>query len=538
MNVPAVSPAIKALMADPSNQRLLQDFQPTELEFFLFQYLSHRLTDAMPQFHRSLLSTVENSDELAVLAPRGHGKSVLLTEGYPAFAICTGRARGILIASANAKEAQRRVKDLRHLFETSPLMRRTFHVQLGREFNGAWSASDLDLMVNGQLVQVWGRGMTSQIRGIHPDLVIIDDPEETKGAQSSEVRSTVFDVYTRSILPTRNPHDNEGRKAKIFLIGTPINPEVMVQKAWVNWEGRFDSFARLRFKAIEDGTTTDLTGVPIGESIFPSRFPLAYLEEERKRLGWHAFAAEYLCSPMPAGSQLYYEDYFKERYTSLPPDHHLATIVSVDPARTIQDSKVGSDTAILVGSSERQSYGELLIYIRAAKIGHLAPKERARSAVQLAMDHKAEYIWVEDTTKARTRGIDAPSDVVELIRGVADDLGVANRFQVLAHRPSVDKYTRAQRAAVHCEQGRVLWPARLAGDMYVAYNQLVLFPNADKNDAVDAFSQLVEKLQEQHSSHVRRTVGQAAGQANTAPAFISKRTIAGMQPLTRRVSGW
>lgn len=531
----AVPDYIAELFDDPHNRYIVEQFNPSELEFFLLTYLQHDLTDAIPAFHRALLRHVEASSELAVLAPRGHGKSIILTKGYPAYAIATGRARGILICSANAQEAQRRVKDLRHLFETSELLRKTFHVKLGREFDASWSGSDLSFMVNGQLCQVWGRGMTSQIRGIHPDLVIIDDPEETKGAASADVRNTVFEVFARSILPTRNPKDNAGRAAKVFLIGTPINAEVLVQKAYTNWEGRFDSYARLRFKAIEDGETQQLTNVPIGESIFPSRFPLAYLEEERRRLGPHAFAAEYLCNPMPSGAQLFYEEYFKERYSSLPPDHHMFTVVSVDPARTTADAKEGSDTAFTVGSVDKADLVEPRIFIRAAHIAHLAPRERARLAVQLALQFGAEYIWVEDTTKAQRGGITAPSDVVDLIRLTASDLGVEHKFTVLAHRPSVDKYTRAQRAAAICEQGRVLLPANLAGHLYALYSQLLLFPNAEKNDGVDSFSQLVEKLLERHRGAAGRLTRSSVIQQHGPPSSISKRLIQGsrFQPLTR-----
>lgn len=526
-----MSDSLRKLIASPAVQRTLQAFQPTPLELFLFTYLAYKLTDPMPPFHRTLLRVVEASAEIAILAPRKFGKSVLLTLGYVAYAICTGQSSCVLIASANAKEAQRRIKDLRFLFETNDLLRRTFHVKLGREFGGAWSSSDLDFMINGQLVQVHGRGMTSQIRGIHPDLVIIDDPEETKGAASPDVRNMVMEVYTRSILPTRNPKDNLGRKAKIFLIGTPINPEVLVQRAFVNWDGRFEGFARLRFKAIEDGETVLQTGVPVGESIFPARFPLEYLMEERARLGHSAFAAEYLCSPMAAGSQIFYEEYFTTRYSELPPNHRLFTIVSVDPARTTQDARYGSDTAILCGSVERSVAYDPLAYIRAARIGHMAPKERARETVRMALDHGGEYIWVEDTTRVRG-SLNAPSDVVELIRLTADEMGAGHRFMTSAHRPDVDKHVRAQRAAVACEQGRVLFPTHLAGDMYTLYNQMVLYPNVEKNDGVDAFSMLMEKLALRHGGG--RPV-RAGGDAPATPAFISKFTK--RRPLTRAV-GW
>ena len=251
-------------------------------------------------------------------------------------------------------------------------------------------------------------------------------------------------------------------------------------------------------------------------------------------MGSHAYSAEYLCNPMAAGSQLFYEEYFTERYTELPPQHHLFSIVSVDPARTTQDARKGSDTAILGGSIEKVSNGfDPLVYIRAAKVGHLAPLERARAAVQMAVDIKAQAIWIEDTTKGKDSA-SAPSDIKELVRQCAADMNVDGQFLILVHRPDVDKYVRAGRAASHCERGVVLWPLKLAGDMYVAYNQLILYPNVSKNDAVDSFDQLIEKLMQRHAGGGRRWP-EGGTKTNHAPAYISKRTL--NQPLTRAV-GW
>lgn len=484
--------AIQKLLADPERNRLLDEYQPTELELFLFTYLQDDLTAAVPQFHRSLLRIVDGSSDVAIQAPRGMGKSVLLTKGYVAYALCTLRAKDVLICSASFPEAQRRIKILRQLFETNALMRATFGVEIGKDFGGSWSASHLELRIRGEMCNVIGRGMTSQIRGIHPDIVIIDDPEETEGAKSPLVRNTVYDVYTRSILPTRNPQDNAGKKAKIILIGTPINAEVLIYRAYENFENRFDNFDRLRFKAIEDGSNTALTGVEIGESIFPSRFPLDYLEELRRNMGPRAFAAEFLCSPMPEGTQVYFEDFFENRYDSIPP--HTYSIVSVDPARTMQDAKKGSDSAIVGMSIEKQTPFEPHIYIRAAKIAHMTPRQRSKEAILMALQIEAEWIYIEDLQAGR--GANAgPSDMADLMRDVAREMGVDHKVSVMTYMPVGDKFTRASRNVPPCEQGRVLFPKMLAGDIYKLYQQLILFPNAEKDDGADAFAMGLEIIQ-------------------------------------------
>ncbi len=484
---------LQALLQDPSRNQILDAFKPTELELFLFTYLQDDLLDPTPVFHRSLLEKVDGELDLAIEAPRGTGKSVLLTKGYPAYSLCTGRSKDVLLMSASFPEAQRRIKILKYLFESNELMRATFDVLIGKEFGGAWSNSHLEMKIRGLLCTVLGRGMTSQVRGFHPDLVVIDDPEETEGAKSSLVRGTVFDVYTKSVIPTRNPKDNAGKKAKIILIGTPINAEVLIHKAYTNFDGRFENFDRLCFPIIEDGNTTSLTGVRAGESIFPARFPIDYLEKLRAEMGPRAFSAEYLCHPVAEGSQVFYDDFFTGRYDHLPEANRLYSSVFMDPAKTMQDAKRGSETAIIGLSVERGALVDPYIYVRAAKIAHMPPRQRMKEAIYMAQELQADKIYIEDLQ--RGRGSNAgPSDYCDLCNAVLREMGLDHKIMAFPYLPVGDKMERAQRNVPACEQGRVLFPKKIAGHLWKLYQQMILFPNAEHEDGVDAFTMGLEIL--------------------------------------------
>lgn len=471
---------------------ILEAYKPTELELFILTHMQEDLSCAPPIFHRSMLHAFEYTDSLIVEAPRHTGKSVLLTKGYTGWEVATQRARCVLITSASEDEAKRRVRIVKEMFETDPVLCANYGIEIGKRWGGKWTDEWCELRVRGKKAEIHARGMTSQIRGIHPDLVIIDDPEEMEGAKSPAVRAAVRDVYFRSILPTRKPKNKAHPRARIMIIGTPINAEVLVHFAYTNWEGRFENFERMRFPILEDGTTTDLTGVEPGQSIFPSMWPLEELEHMRTDMGARAFAAEYLCHPAPDGVQVFFEEFFRVRYRALPEERKLYTIISVDPAKTVTDLRHGCETAIMAGSIERYE-NDPLMFIRGCKIGHMTPLQRARTAIAMALQFEAEWIFVEDLQKGQS-GKEAPSDVVALIEQVAEQQGVAHRFGVRVHNPRGDKAERAARIVPYCEQGRVLWPDNLAGDMYRAMTQLLLFPFAERDDAVDAFSQLLENL--------------------------------------------
>jgi len=329
--------------------------------------------------------------------------------------------------------------------------------------------------------------MNAQIRGGHYDEIYIDDPEETKGAKSPTVRRQVWDTFERSILPTLNPKTKGGVPPKIIIIGTPIHIESLVWRIYNNEDNRFDDFHRMRFSAEETGETCEVTGAEIGQSIWPARFPTEMLLEFRRKYGERAYQSEYMCEPMAEGEQMWFADFFRERYTETPPEDHLITVTSVDPAKTMQDFKDGSQTGIVTVSKERFEDNPRFL-IRAAKGSYMNPTERAKEAIRQAIEYKSKWILVEDTTKSSPGASIGGSDVAQLIRDEAAMLGHFHQFAVITtYSHGVDKAVRGQVCVPFGEQGRVLFPKNIAGHMWSLYQQLMVFPTGDKKDLADAF---------------------------------------------------
>lgn len=480
---------------------ITESWKPSPIELFSVLHFQDVITQAIPDFHRASLKASTDHEHVVEMSPRGFGKSVRYTFIKPLFSLCNLLARDVLLLSASLPEAKKRLRTLRRAIEEKGALRTMYGIQMGSEFNGKWSDEHIELKIRGVLCSVEAKGINAQIRGGHYDLIIIDDPEETKGAKSPTIRAQVWDTFTRTILPTLNPDNPDVDEVpQIVIIGTPIHPQSLVQRIYYNEDEKFDNFFRLRFKALEDGTCTHMTGVPASHSIWEARWPLAHLIKLRKRLGERAFQSEYQCNPMPEGQQMWYSEFFEHnRYQALPPERDLYTVTSVDPAKTTQDFKTGSQTGIVTMSREKYA-DEPLYFVRGARGRHMTPLERARTAIEQAVKYHSKWIVVEETTASSNNA--SASDVATLIEEEAFGLGHGSKFGVVTNRPKEDKVSRGERLVPLGEQGLICFPVNVAGGIWQLHEQLITFPSGDLNDLVDAFHQAISYLKKS------RTIGE------------------------------
>lgn len=246
--------------------------------------------------------------------PPRHGKS---TVAFHALARAMLAGRSTIFATYSAEFASYQMRKARTLAEKA-----------GVQFRSDSRATCEWYATNGAVNSAVGLG--GAVTGKSADLIIVDDP--IKGyaeAASRASRQNVDDWIRGSVLTRAVPHTS------VFVIHTRWHPDDLI--------GRLSSegWEHITMPAIlEDGA-----------ALWPEERPLAFLEEQRKQLGEHMFAALYQGSPRPRGQELF----GAPTYYDAPPVAGYRLGIGVDLAYS---SKTSSDysVAVCVAHNGHRSY--------------------------------------------------------------------------------------------------------------------------------------------------------------------------------------
>ena len=187
---------------------------------------------------------------------------------------------------------------------------------------------------NGSKVRIEAYGKGAAIRGLswgakRPDLVIIDDPQDSDDASSEAVTLKDWDWFLSDVYFL-------GKNTRIFLIGNNLGERCIIERV-------LQSADLLNFTARRIPILTDE-----GKSAWPSKWPLREIEKSRENaalLGktdiWYR---ERMCQCISPDSQKFKREYF--RYYDKTPDlRDLNIYTAVDLAIS---QKVNADCSAIV----------------------------------------------------------------------------------------------------------------------------------------------------------------------------------------------
>ena len=187
---------------------------------------------------------------------------------------------------------------------------------------------------NGSKVRIEAYGKGAAVRGLswgskRPDLVIIDDPQDSEDARSEAVTSSDWDWFLSDVYFL-------GKNTRIFLIGNNLGERCIIERV-------IKSSELLNFTARR---------IPIltkdGKSAWPSKWPLREIERSRDNaalLGktdiWYR---ERMCESISPASQKFKREYFRY-YEKAPSPNELNIYTAVDLAIS---QKVNADYSAIV----------------------------------------------------------------------------------------------------------------------------------------------------------------------------------------------
>ncbi len=278
----------------------------SSLKYFCIQFLGFH----WPDFYSEWYDLLENNDRLHIQCARGHGKSNLVSLGYPLWKVIRGKWSGILV-SYSEDQAKRLISDIRSTVMTNPLLE-----PIRPTTAEDWS-SDRVSFPNAAKLKAIGFGTSA--RGHHPDDIIVDDPLKDSGGMTPEDQDR---AYFAVIEGMAMPH------TKIAVVGTPVGHDDLLTKL----EDPSRGYTFRKYPAINQK----------GELLFPQIWTKEALDKKKIRQGSIHFAREYLLERTDPETQPFKNQY-ETRYEEIP--QNFAHIVTVcDPAYSEND---GDETAIV-----------------------------------------------------------------------------------------------------------------------------------------------------------------------------------------------
>jgi predicted phage terminase large subunit-like protein len=401
------------------------------------------------------LEAVERGEitRLIIELPPRHGKSTLVSELFPAWALGLRRGRQIILGTYNQEFAEdwgTKVRDLMDSPEYQfcfPGTRLRQDTRSKKRFasttGGAYFAAGVDGALTG--------------RGAH--FLLIDDPyKNRRDADSSTYRRTTWDWFRSAAYTRLMP----GRSA-IVITHTRWRADDLIGQ--VLSELGHENWVRIRLPAIaEEG---DDMGRLIGEALWPEHFTADDLARIQRTLGKRDWAALYQQRPVPEEGSVFKPEWFSRRYRMMP--------ILADQIIQSWDTafKKGDTTDFSVGTTWRTCEGRH--HLADVYRKRLEYPELRRTVIAQALRWAPDLVLIEDKASGQS---------------LIQDLQANTRLPVMATDGSNEagKWDRAVSVSTMAEGGLIVLPEE-APWLAEYEEELFSFPTAEHDDQVDSTTQ-------------------------------------------------
>lgn len=254
--------------------------------FFCMKYLG--LGEPTPMQYEIARQLQEGPNDFILAAGRGTGKSTL-TAMFASWFMLKHNDKTVLVLSATQQKAIEFISQTRRILSVVPYCKHMVPDEHTKD-----SALGFNHNVRTTFTQdlsCTARGSTSQITGLHSDLIICDDIEISTNTQTAEARENLLHKLTE-LESVRN------KGSRVLFLGTPHSSESI-------YTVLKQSYPMVKYPAMMPdrslpGESSDVadwiweTGKEAGESTQPERFDTEMLLERKAKIGPKAFALQYM----------------------------------------------------------------------------------------------------------------------------------------------------------------------------------------------------------------------------------------------------
>ena len=350
-----------------------------ELEAFNFEHeMDMQLSkNSFPYFFQNVLgfdfpSYIQEWHELmhstqrtVIICSRDHGKSVFMHSWVVWKLIFEEPPYQMLYISSNQKQTLVHMRDIDKMF-THPMLKKYKPAR-------GWAIGNITLTNGNQILE---RSVGSQIRGLHPQEIIIDDP--LKEFSMTGIQK-VTDWFYGDMIPTLH------HTASLRVIGTPFSYTDIYQQLSENSAYTVRTYPCLN---------------ALNEPLWPDRWNYEALMARKAEVGSLMFTREYMCVPISTGTSLFNPEHLdnaKNKDLVLKPlkREGYKYFIGVDPAIST-DGDYNVITVLEMDENENKS----IVYIDRAK--NVQFRENIQKVKLLNQVFRPEVILFETNTFAKS----------------------------------------------------------------------------------------------------------------------------------------
>jgi len=318
-------------------------------------------------FHKEWLDFVYNTKRTVIICSRDHGKSVFF-HAWCVYQLCFQEPPyQIVYISSNHKQTMVHMKEIDRYFNDIPCLKRF-------KPTGGWAVGDMHL-TNGNNIKE--RSIGSQIRGLHPQEIVIDDPLKDFSVAAIQ---RVTDWFWGDMIPTLH------HTASLRMIGTPFTYTDIFSQLAENEAYTLNTYAAL-----------DQSNEPL----WPERWPKAALNKRKQEIGSLKFTREYLCVPISTGTMLFDPEHIKNCYDDESILRHgrregeYRYYIGYDPSLSID----GDYTVMMVLEIDEQMNKRIVHMVREKDLDF---RSHINMMIGLCRKFDPEIVMIETNTFAKS----------------------------------------------------------------------------------------------------------------------------------------
>lgn len=423
-------------LSDSEKRRLIERMY-TDIFFFAkfilgdeSQPMHYHIREKTPSFHREIiyhLQRMKVGDKMAIVAPRGHAKSTLISLVYPLHRLLFGEEKFFLMISESEMQSKYLLEALGDEIEFNEKLHYFFGNRMGR----VWGKEEKEVITGfDQYMEPTGtckiliRGTGQKVRGLRygayrPTLTVIDDGEGDANTATPAQRDKFRRWLDAAVIPGSDD-------AKMIFVGTIIDEEAYLNKiagskAYTR-EGkhRARGWKALFYQAILQDTgkgqfassgkeILDKANTP--KVLWPDRRPYKWLNERREELKTQGdvayFYQEYQNMPMDDSFRIfrkkdlrYWEGYYLyesghsfiiRRDNGLKDKIPVNIFIGVDPASS---ENIKADYTVIMVIGVDSDYNIYIIdYFR----DQVTPMDGADRLFDICEQYNPKEIKIEET---------------------------------------------------------------------------------------------------------------------------------------------
>jgi predicted phage terminase large subunit-like protein len=475
------------------------------------KFLPDYFRDQPAPFHAELMRDLEHAERrlIARVAPRGHAKSTCAALAYPLWCICEQRRQNIVIITHATALATQFVRDIRSELETNERIieeygdlceeavtkrrsdvatreqypkrkRGAKHKTASQPVAGAqdsagpkrkrrtrskWSEA---MFTTATGVTVQAKGSGASLRGVRvgpnrPDLIICDDIEKDELVATPEGRRKLEHWLRRVVMPALAPD------GQLLVLGSLIHYDSLL--ANLSNPKRFPRWDYKVYRALEAPLHDD--GEHYRVALWPARWSVERLDEERERIGTLAFEQEYQANPIDDSIRVFQPEWLQRYDPRELVERNLITLMAVDPATGVSG---GDFFAIWIGSVDRTTG---IIYTRELTLERIGVPEQVKRIVAAFQRWRPLRIGIETVAYQVA------------LKQILEDHSRKQRLYmpIVAIQSTANKRARIEGSSPFYENGTFRLPPTLDPEVE---SQFLHFPKAKHDDAPDVCAMGIE----------------------------------------------